>query len=101
MASNSATAMALTAADLVARELARNRKLRFSGSVWRLGRSLPLTTVDGKLTEAGRVFRAQNPSVSLSHFDHRSERIAGRQVRARDAIGRERVVARMTVARWS
>ena len=83
-----------TDADSVARELARNRKPRYVGSVWKLGRVL-LTTIDGKLTGAGRVFRAQNPSVSLSHFDHRSERIAGRQARARDAIGRERIVARM------
>ena len=47
-----------SAADLVARELAKNRKPRFSGSVWRLGR-LALTTVDGGLMDVGRVFSAQ------------------------------------------
>ena len=68
--------MAPTAADLVARELAKNRKPRFSGSVWRLGRHRPLTTVDGRLTDAEHAFRAQNPSVSLGHFDRKSERIS-------------------------
>ena len=87
--------MALTAADLVAREQAKGRKLRFSGSVWRLGRSLQLTARDGSLTDAGSAFQAQSPSsVSLSHYNHRSERITGSQMRARDASGQERIVAK-------
>ena len=38
----------------------------WEGGVWKLG-CVSLTMVNGELTEAGRVFQAQYPSVSLSH----------------------------------
>jgi hypothetical protein len=83
-----------TPAGMVARELEKHREKRFTGSVWRIGRHA-LTTVDGRLTDIGHAFRRLRPAEDLSHYDRSTERITGTQVRARDPLGYERVVARM------
>jgi hypothetical protein len=79
---------------VVRRMLSRNSKLKFSGSVWRLGRQA-LTTTTGELTSLGHAYRMLHPVVSLSHYNRETQRITGRQVRVRDAAGRNRVVATM------
>ena len=83
-----------SARDTVERELAKGRGERFAGSTWRLG-GLALTCTDGQLTDNGRVFHQLRPSESLSHFERATERIAGSQVYAVDAAGREHIVGRM------
>ena len=81
-------------APVLARLLARNAKLKFSGSVWRLGRQA-LTKTDGEPTSLGHAYLAAHPDASLSHFDRATQRFTGKQVRARDMGGRMRVVATM------
>jgi len=71
-----------TSADYVARELAKKSELHYvedlwlfrgkcwQGGIWKLG-CLSLTLVNGELTEAGRIYQTQFPSVSLSHAGRR------------------------------
>ena len=84
----------VTAADIVAKALEKKRETRYTGSVWRIGRRA-LTTVNGKLTDLGHAYLRLRPTEDLSHFDRATERITGRQVRAKDALGYERVVAKI------
>ena len=83
-----------TPADIVAKELQKNRNKHYTGSVWRLGRRA-LTNVNGKLTYLGHAYLRLRPTEDLSHFDRAAERITGRQIRAKDALGYERVVAKI------
>lgn len=83
-----------SASDVVARELAKGRGKRYSGSVWRLGRHA-LTTVEGRPTDLGHAFLRVRPSEDLGHFNRSTERTTGRQVRVLDFAGRTRVVAKI------
>ena len=54
---------------------------------------MALTTTDGQLTDAGHAFSARRPEADLSHFKRSTERVTGEQVRVRDMLGKERIVA--------
>ena len=85
-------------AQVVARLLARNAKLKFSGSVWRFGRQALIKT-DGELTSLGHAYRLGHPDASFSHFDRATQLFTGKQLRAKDMSGNMRVVASMVDGR--